>query len=149
MGKRGPAPKPSELRIADGTFRKDRHDGIRPGGGAPEKPEWLEGDAVDIWQEVIELLGRTPGLLSAVDGFALSRYCQDWVEYHTLQKLVDVEGYSVMSEKGNLYQNPAVGIRNKAADRMARFEAKYGMTPSDRVGLNITQVKQGVRRRTV
>ena len=148
MGKRGPQPKHESIKIANGTFRPSRDGSLPAPAGEPDPPSWLDENALKVWVDVVGQLSQTPGLLAHVDGFSLGRYCQDWCEYWTLLEVIQTEGYTVQSDAGNLYQHPAVGAKNKAADRLSRFEARFGMTPSDRVGLRVTNKPAGgVRRR--
>lgn len=147
MGKRGPHKEPAPLKMAKGTYRRDRDAPLPFSADAPEQPEWLSEEAALVWAKVVEDLSQVPGLLARVDAYALSRYCSDWCDYWDAKRVIDEQGCTVVSDAGNLYQHPAVGVKNKAADRMTKFEARFGMTPSDRSGLHIEKPKQGVRRR--
>lgn len=147
MGARGPKAKHESIKLANGTFRRDRDASLPAPTGDPEPPELLRDSAREVWFRLVDLLNRTPGLLSPVDASAMARYCNSLIEYMQMQKLVDEQGYIAFGKSGP-YQHPAVGIRNKADDRMTKFEARFGMTPSDRVGLGVNLPKaQGVRRR--
>ena len=81
---RGRKPKPTHLKAVAGN----------PGGrplndaepettpGIPPKPAWLEGVAADTWEELVPILDGM-GVLTEVDGMALSMLCQvfaDWRE---------------------------------------------------------------------
>ena len=66
MGKRGPKkgqggrpPTPKELKVLRGTFRKDLETpGVpEPDHGAPQIPQYLEGRAAEIWDELVTDLG--------------------------------------------------------------------------------------------
>ena len=143
----GRAKTPTSIKIMRGTFRADRDGDADVAPGAVEPPIWLNEKSLKVWHDVVEKLGSIPGLVTTVDAMSLGRYCQDWVEYWTLLGVVEIEGHTVESEAGNLYQHPAVGAKNKAADRLARFESRFGMTPSDRVGLRVDKPPEGVRSR--
>ncbi len=148
MGKRGPAKKPAAAKIAAGTFRPDRDATLAMPTADPTPPAWLSAESREVWSQVVDMLRRIPGLLAEIDAYALARYCDDWVEYWEAKRIVDSDGIVSLSEKGTEFQNPAVGVKNKAAERMTRFEARFGMTPSDRSGLGVsTKAPQGVRTR--
>jgi P27 family predicted phage terminase small subunit len=137
MGLRGPAPTPIALKVIEGTYREDRHGGgVRAPDGLPVKPNWLGGLASQVWDERIEEMRAIPGLLSTIDGPALATYCTAWQELHEANAEIEANGsLTCMSEKGGTYQHPAVGIRHKAIELIAKIGAKFGMTPSDRAGL--------------
>lgn len=137
MGRRGPAKKPEALKKRDGTFREDRAGGVAGVPGVPQTPSWLSDNEKTLFNEVVALLNKTPSLLSQQDGNAIARYCVDWTTYQLAREQVAAEGITTTSEKGSVYQHPAVGIQNKAHERLARFEARFGMTPSDRASLSL------------
>lgn len=148
MGKRGPQAKPVAMKLADGTYRPDRDGALPVRAATPEPPEWLADDAREIWSEVIPQLAEIEGLLARVDRYALARYCMDWIEYREACEMIERDGMVSVGENGGEYQHPAVGIKNQAAIRLARCEAKFGMTASDRVGMRLQpKRREGVRRR--
>src|SRR6185436_20366349 len=66
-----------ELALA-GTFRNDRHAGVRspePPMGVPEPPKALRGQARLEWDRMIGRLASSK-TLSSVDDGALYQYCQ-------------------------------------------------------------------------
>lgn len=140
MGLRGPAAKPTALKVLDGTYREDRHGGdVHAPVGAPLKPDWLGDIAARVWDERVEQLMSVPGLLSPLDGPALATYCHAWQRFHDAQKEIEANGsITCVSEKGGEYMHPAVATQHKAIELIAKIGAKFGMTPSDRAGLKAT-----------
>lgn len=139
MGQRGPQGTPDAIRLHEGTYREDRHGGsVRAVPGAPVKPDWLCERAAAIWDERITQLREVPGLLSEVDGPALALYCHYWAVFHEARETLEEEGAVCTGEKGGAYPHPAVGMRNKAAEMIAKVGAKFGMTPSDRTTIKAT-----------
>jgi P27 family predicted phage terminase small subunit len=139
MGLRGPAAKPNALKVLEGTYREDRHGGgVRAPDGLPIKPDWLGESAAIVWDKTIDELRDIPGLISPIDGPALACYCLAWQELYEADAVIVEEGLTCQSEKGATYQHPAVGIRHKAIELIAKIGAKFGMTPSDRAGLKPT-----------
>ena len=53
MTKRGPRPRPDELKRLTGTFRKDRAHPrkVKDLAGQPVMPEFLEGRAAELWHQ--------------------------------------------------------------------------------------------------
>jgi len=149
MGKRGPTPAPTSLKMENGTYQAYRDGGgLEPPPGAPVAPDWLNEDEALVWQSTVELLGRTKGLISPFDANAIARYCADWVEWLECRNLIETEGAVCIGEKGGAYPHPAVNMKNAADKRMVQFEAKFGMTASDRAALKLPDNKPtGVRTR--
>lgn len=134
MGQRGPAPKPHALRVLEGTDKyetRGRLGDIMP-SGTPTPPDWLSPSEKTIWDECVRLLSQVKGLLAEVDRESLARYCADREEYVRCRETIESEGRYATGKGGGVYQHPAVGLRNKAHERMMRFEAKFAMTPADR-----------------
>lgn len=138
MGKRGPKKQPPPVKLAKGTHRQDRDNALSVNADLPKVPSWLSKEATVVWHNVVAELSKLPGLLESVDGFMLSRYCQDWVDYWAAHAVIEAEGIIAISEKGSMYQHPAVGIKNKANERMAKFEARFCMSPCDRAGVSLS-----------
>lgn len=136
------------MKIADGTYRADRDGTLSVPSETPDPPRWLRTEAREIWPDIVSQLEPIDGLLAKVDAFALSRYCDDWIEYLDALREVENDGPTCVGEKGGMYPHPAVGRKNNAAKRLAQFEAKFGMTASDRVGMKLQPKRhKGVRRR--
>lgn len=82
MGKRGPLPKPTALKILEGNPGKRK---IKDTGEPmpnvldviPDPPEWLMPDAVDEWNKLAPSL-MALGLLTEVDLSAFATLCQNW-----------------------------------------------------------------------
>jgi P27 family predicted phage terminase small subunit len=142
MSPRGKKTTPSHLKLVAGTFRKDRsskHD-PKPECAIPLMPPELCDDAKLEWaQKSVEL--HKLGLLTNIDGAVLAAYCSAygrWVRAERLlRKIADgVDGLLTRTAKGNIIQNPLIGIANKAANDMMRFATEFGTTPSSRARVN-------------
>lgn len=140
MGARGPAGKPTELRKLQGNPGKralpkgEARPGVR--GRVPGAPRWLGEEARREWRRIAPGLHRA-GLLTEIDGVALGMLCEALAVYHEAKKAVAVGGLVVVSDKGNSYQNPALGLMNSARADVLRYAREFGMTPAARSRISL------------
>lgn len=119
-----------KLKIARGTARKDRSGKVIPARiGFPNKPEWLGLIASAKWDETVLIL-EAEGLLSPTYGDCIAMYCHAFQDLHNAERVLEAEGEYCHSEKGGIYQHPAVGVRNKAIERILKFGRQLGLTPA-------------------
>lgn len=154
MGRRGPKPRPVELKVADGTYRADR-DGeisdlpkVSPIGSVPQPPAELGSVGAGIWTEKAPKLMEA-GLLTPLDIAALTTYCRAHDEIAKCDEMVAEHG-ELIATKDSMKGNPAVGWRFQWLEVKRRYEAEFGMTPSARSSIKVEKPKtQGiaVRRR--
>jgi len=140
MGARGPAAKPTKLRELQGNPGKRPlpKGEPRPGvtGRVPSAPRWLGEEARREWRRIAPLLHRA-GLLTEVDGVALGMMCEALAVYHQAKEAMGDEGLIVVSDKGNSYQHPALGIMNSARTDVLRWAREFGMTPAARSRISV------------
>ena len=134
-GRRG---KPASLRIVGGTHRPDRHGDVDEAKRAiaadkaetvPSPPRWLGSVARAEWRRVAPMLHKR-GLMARRFVAALAGYCRAYGELVEAQRLIEAEGRTVTTDKGNVIQHPAVGMANRAADQVRAFLVEFGMSPS-------------------
>ena len=133
MGKRGPAPQPTALKILRGNpgLRKLNEREAQPTKVKPRCPSYLSAEAKREWRRVSKYL-YDAGLLSAIDLDALAMYCDTvalWIEATQKRQEKGLVGTTV---NGNLIQNPYLSIANRAKRDALRFMHEFGMTPSSR-----------------
>ncbi len=137
MGQRGPQKTPTAILERRGSsLLPNRHDDPKPTMGDPGVPEWLSDEAKEAWTQHSAELVRW-GLLTVVDGFAYSLLCQTYADYVDAVAVVREHDQIATSEKGAVYQHPAVGIMNKASERLMKACREFGLTPSARSGMNV------------
>lgn len=145
MGKRGPKPKPTALRVFEGTRIQrptDRSQEPIPGAGdIPQAPDWLGSYGKAEWLRIAPLL-HAVGCLTEVDQSQLSLYCHHWDDFHRARQNVATNGLVVMTEKGEI-SNPAIRTQYMAAGLIVKLGDRYGMTPAARVGLSGAQQDHG------
>lgn len=134
MARKGPRPTPTSVLKVRGSWLVRNRKGEPVADGIPDTPAWLDGVALEAWQQLVEKLHRM-GLLGDIDGHALALYCEAYQEFCFAREYIKEHGMISVSEKGGEYQNPMVGIKNKAAERMNRLGSQFGWSPSARVGL--------------
>ena len=142
MGARGPAAKPTKLRELQGTPGKRRLPKGEPRpvvkDRVPSAPRWLGEEARREWRRIAPLLHRA-GLLTEVDGTALGMMCEALAMYHEAKRVLGEQrlGLIVVSDKGNTYQHPAVGLMNSARADVLRWAREFGMTPASRSRISV------------
>ena len=143
MGERGPAPKPTALKVLEGNPGKRAlpKNEPKPEAGAV-CPDWLPADARAEWARVAPVLERI-GLLTQADTAALTAYCLAWASLKDAQRMIDRDG-AVISGGANGYQmpHPAIAIANKALLAIHRFAKEFGMTPSARGRMSLPGEKE-------
>ena len=120
--------KPDLVKIADGTYRKDR-DGNpeeKPNPtGFPVKPSNLVGLAGEHWDYNVPRLIEI-GIAKDTDQNALEAMCHYWQQFKRGKKITQ---------------------RNEAFKEWIKIARSFGMTPADRGKLNVKPAAGGVRRR--
>ena len=138
MGARGTKPKPTALKKLDGNPGKRPLPAaeVTPRRTDLAPPEGIGDEARRRWQEVVDAM--PPGFITAADLPLLRVYADAWQTYHDAGETIKETGLIARSERtGTVYQHPAVGIRNQAAALIGCTAAKFGLTPSDRAGLEM------------
>lgn len=144
---RGRKPKPTALKELQGNPGKRAINAREPKPtGTPRCPQWLKGEARKEWQRVTKGLAEI-GIVTKVDRAVLAAYCQSyarWVEAEEHLELSEEEGGSPVIEntKGNLVQNPWIGVAQRAKADMLKFASELGMTPSARTRLKVKEVEK-------
>ena len=141
MGKRGPAPKPTALKLLQGTHRPDRAVSNEPvpEPSVPSCPTWLHREAKREWRRIVPEL-ETLGLLAEMDRAALAAYCQAYATWWKMEKDIAEEGETQFNVRSGLESaRPQVAIRDKALDTMRRYLVEFGLTPSARSRVSVPE----------
>jgi P27 family predicted phage terminase small subunit len=141
--KRGPAPKPTNLRKLHGD-RKDRINNAEPIPGKADivPPAWLGetecGErALEIWAEIAPDLASKEVLTPwDVDQFAA--YCDVTARFQELATKLGKRGttYTINAKQGKL-RHPEVGRYLEFLKASSQLGARFGLTPSDRSQISI------------
>lgn len=146
MGKRGPAPKPTQLRVLHGD-RKDRINTAEPQPAAADvlPPDWLSDDALEVWDGLAGDL-ESKGVLTAWDTEAFANWCDAVARRRDAAVHVAEEGavieQPVYNKNGEqtgvrLSKSPWLLALDAADAQVQRYGARFGLTPSDRAQLKI------------
>ena len=142
MGRRGPPPKPTALRVLNGNAanRPLNEDEPQPAAEIPSCPRWLVPEAKKVWARVAPVLARMR-VLTIADGDALAAYCQAFARWRRAEEFIAKHGdaYPIRDEQGRvkcMAQFPQVSIAKNLLQLVRVYQQEFGMTPSSR-----TQVK--------
>lgn len=147
---RGRPPKPTALKLIEGTARPDRINDREPEPpqGEIKPPKWLVGRSKRLWNEIAPVLDEM-GVLTTADPHALALLCDAYAEYLDARAVVKKEGATYQTSRvlGQLYtesgeevplvntmvrQRPEVAIASDAWRRIQRMMSEFGLTPSSR-----------------
>lgn len=135
---RGRKPKPTAVKELAGNpgKRKLNKNEPKPDVEIPPCPAHLTGVAKEEWERVTIQL-QAMGVIAEIDRAVLAAYCTAYKDYVNAEKELEKEGDVIFYESGNAAQNPRVGIKNKAIEKMVKIAAEFGMTPSSRSRLEV------------
>ncbi|MGW5720787.1 phage terminase small subunit P27 family [Amycolatopsis sp. NPDC003865] len=132
MGRPGRAPKPTALKLIEGS-RKDRINQREPipRGLPPAPPPELAADVLEIWTYTVRELDAM-GVLFAADRDSLVCYCEAVVAHRKASALLARSSVLVKGLHGTLVRNPALQIQRDSAATVRAFAQEFGLTPSAR-----------------
>ena len=141
MAKAGRRPKPTAIRILEGTQRgpAKREPSMPP--GVPPMPERLKVDAVAVekWQELASILIKM-GVLTTGDGEALATLCEVHSAEQSCLLQLRAGGAVMHTDLGGVKPNPAGPMYRSLVAMKASLLSEFGLTPSSRTKL-ATQVE--------
>lgn len=146
MGKRGPKPKPTALRVFEGDPGRllgKREGEVQPSQGksVPVAPDWLGEHGVEVWGFLAPVLFPI-GCLTKSDASLLAMYCEAWDDFFAARKIIEEEGMTIFNGKGGKSVHPAVKVKNQAIARIKQIGGEFGLSPSSRVGLNLSPAQE-------
>lgn len=136
MGSRGPAPKPTRLKILSGSKKPLNRREPMPQRGRPRCPTWLDPMAKSKWVTLVPALDRV-GILTLIDGDALAVFCQAWAEFQWATQTIRKEGRTITLPSGHVQTHPAVAMQRSAWAAVKAFSALFGLDPSSRSRLDV------------
>ena len=152
MGRRGPPPKPTRLKVLAGNpgRRPLNPREPKPAVDTPACPAWLSPAAKRVWRHTVPLL-RNMGVLARADRDALAAYCQTYARWREAEEFLQQRGavYAIKDERGKLKfmaQFPQVSIAKSLLQVVRGYQQEFGLTPSARTRLEVEPIA-ALRRR--
>ena len=131
MGSRGPAPTPTAILKARGSWRGDCNPDEPKGlPGIPDTPFKLTGKALDHWEYLTQHLDNMD-VMTKVDGFTLARYCKLYVEWVEIDEFIN--SCDDRDDCRNEYK-----LRSSLSAELLKMEQQYGLTPASRSRVDTT-----------
>jgi P27 family predicted phage terminase small subunit len=145
MGKRGPQPRPTRLKVVRGE-REDRINRAepQPPAGEIKPPLWLIDEALLVWCEYKPILTRM-GVLTVADTEAFARWCDAVIRRREAAAMIESLGAvheEPITANGEvvgyrLKKSPWVQVWKDADAQVAAIGARFGLTPSERSQLKV------------
>ena len=136
---RGAKPTPTKLKILRGNpGRRPLNDQEpSPETKIPEAPEHLTVAARQEWDRISKALYDL-GIISEIDRTALAAYCQLYGRWTDAEEAIKKSGMIIKTINGNVIQSPMVGIANRSLELMKQYLVEFGMTPSSRTRVKVS-----------
>lgn len=139
MGQRGPAPKPTALRVFEGITKPSQMPKFEPKpklASETDCPKVLTEKQKIWWDSLAPELIRI-GTLSLTDIPAFMRYIDLCIEYEEMTKQIAEKNYILIirNEDGTpkyATAMPQVNIKNQALSLLLKLEQQFGLTPASR-----------------
>lgn len=94
----------------------------------PQKPFELEGDASDLWDLIVQEMGRVE-LLKPIDAASLEILCETYARWKDAVRKRRQFGAISKNSQG-VVTAPWVGIEERASKDFRSWCAEYGLTPA-------------------
>jgi P27 family predicted phage terminase small subunit len=133
MGRRGPRPTPTRLKLLFGVhpYRINKNE-PQPARMIPPMPDWLDDEAQREWNRVAPVLYMR-GLLTEADGGVLAAYCDAVGMVHRCQRRIKRQGLQLRGPDGRVYIHPLAAVAQQAQQLALRLAAEFGMTARTRL----------------
>jgi P27 family predicted phage terminase small subunit len=128
MGRRGPRPQPTALRVLRGNPGKRPMNSDEPKPAPIDSlapPVWLDPTATEAWRELAPKLVKL-GLLTELDQQRFSMLCTHWSRW---RRLCEADPMGTDHTKA--------GLLRREAEIVARLSAAFGLDPASRTALKV------------
>jgi P27 family predicted phage terminase small subunit len=139
MGRRGPTPTPTGVKLRNGETRPSRVNRMEPlpRHGAPQMPRGMDEAAQKVWRRVVREM-RGSDVIVGADADVLRCYCEAVSRYAQAAELYAASS-PLMRRDGELVKNPLHQVVRDNADQVRLFARELGLSPSARAGLHVQQ----------
>lgn len=140
MGRRGPAPEPTAIKLLKGNpgKRKLNQNEPTPLITLPHCPAYLDADARTEWDRLAPILVRMK-VLTEADYIALASLCQAYSTMMKAQEQLNRSGILFKTPSGYVQQSPLIGIVNNCTEKIVTLCREFGLTPSARSRVQVSQ----------
>jgi P27 family predicted phage terminase small subunit len=91
----------------------------------------LDGLALTEWDRITDELASKQ-VITHVDMAILALYCSVYAEWCSNIEQLKNEDHFLITPKGYRYVNPRIGLINTYGEKLAKYSAELGITPSSR-----------------
>ena len=134
MGRRGPAPTPTGVKLRQGETRPSRINRLEPlpRRAAPQMPRGMDPEAQKVWRRVVREM-RGTDIILAVDADVLRCYCEAVARYAQAAELYAKPAARSSSDaSGELVKNPLHQVVRDHADAVRLFARELGLSAHPR-----------------
>ena len=133
----GRKPKPTQLKVIQGTARSDRQvkNEPKPTGDLKDYPDHFSPEHIEIWEYAIE--NAPKGLLKMLDRAQLEIWVNAYVLYRDAINKVNLTGQVVKAPSGYAMPSPYLTNANKLALTMMKAASEMGFTPASRTRISL------------
>jgi len=142
---RGPPPKPTVLKAAEGNPGKRRLNQaeLAEPAQAPACPKWLDETGRQLWNTLVPELMKL-GVLRMLDQIQLASLCDAYAimisARESMAKLPGEARMLVKTPNGAIQQNPLLSVINTQRQIIGRISAEFGLTPAARARLFLEEL---------
>lgn len=141
MGERGPAPKPTALKLVTGSAKSHperiNKSEPKPQPAETEPPAWLKGRRERrTYRELAERL-RAMNLLTHADEYALVQLALYWVKWRDIADGVETD--VTETDSGYRMTDPRINSLVKIGEKITQLLKEFGMTPSARTRISVPE----------
>lgn len=139
MGRHGPPPRPTELKLLRGERDPKRlnRDAPKPRPGTPRMPTDMSTEARAVWRHVLREMEHT-GIIRPVHVDVLRVYCEAVSRYRAAARLLEATGPLLKGQKGEMVKNPLNQIVRDNARLLRDMAREMGLTPSSAEAIHLT-----------
>ena len=94
-------------------------------------PKNLEPEAKEYMKNVLQMLEES-GIIKDVDDAALQMLAYNYSTFIKASKIVEKDGLTVTSDRGNIAEHPAVKIGRDAQSQALKVMTEFGLTAKSR-----------------
>ena len=137
MAGNGPAPTPTAVLAARGSWRAGTREGEPQSPVCvPECPEWVSEKAREWWPEIAGQLAEM-AVMTAPYAVTLALLTDALADYLEVKEALKGEPLTYTTDKGSVGKNPLVTIKEDAWKRVILAAKEFGLTPASRTRTRI------------